>query len=232
MSAVAVTKGLIAVSSRQLSELEALREISRVASGGYDVGAVIESIARLALSVNGVKRLRIDYSEAIGDASAEPFVWGPASNEGAVVCAVASISAGGQTWGELRLYFGLQATALESPLRFAKFLGQQIGLQLNRWALNVRVDESKARIDRLRKIVEKRKALQRARAILANTRQISDAEALLAMRRHSEDSGRSLHQVAEAIIFGDAHKWTSGTRYAERKRPVRLFAAEGRYSNR
>jgi Xaa-Pro aminopeptidase len=155
-------------------------------------------------------------------------VWGSQSDDGPIGSAVAEISAGGLTWGELRLHFHLHTSALESPLRFAKFLGQQIGLQLDRWSLQLRAGELKAQIERLQNIVDKRKALHRAKAIVANTRQISDAEALQFMRQLSETSGRGLHDVAEALIFGDAHKWTRDTRYAARKRGKRELATTQR----
>ncbi len=224
MTAVAAINGSLVVSPRRLSELEVSKEISRITCSGHDVTSAIENSCRLALRVNGVKRLQIKYAEPIAEGGSEPIVWG-ASCEEAVASAVAIISAGKQIWGELRLYFDPHSSALESPLRFAKFLAQQIGLQLSRWSLNVEADELRDQIERLRKLVEKRKAIQRARAIIANTRQINDTEALLLMRKYSRESGRSLHEVSEALIFGDAQRWT-GSRYAERKRPQRVFAQE------
>ena len=220
MSAVAAVSALNSPLSRRFTELEASKEMSRVASSGNDVTTVIESVVRIALRVNGIKRIQIDYSESVSGTAQEPFVWGSMCEEGAVASAVATIGAGQQRWGELRLYFELQPSTLESPLRFAKFLAQQIGLQLSRWSLNLRSDELKEQIEQLRKIVEKRKAIQRARAIPANTRQISDAEALQVMRQYSRESGRTLHQVADAFIFGDAQKWTVG-RYVQRRRSLR-----------
>jgi hypothetical protein len=227
MSAIAAINRQHAVPSRRLSELEVIRDISRIASSKNDITSVIESIARFALAVNGVVRVHIEYGNALG-ASPGSFVWGSRSDDGPIGSAVAELSAGGLIWGELRLHFHSHTSALESPLRFAKFLGQQIGLQLDRWSLQSRAGELKAQIERLQKIVDKRKALHRARAILANTRQISEPEALQFMRQLSESSGRSLHDVAEALIFGDAQKWTQDTRYAARKRGKREFATPQR----
>lgn len=226
MSAVAVLDRSILVSSRRLSEVDATTAISRAASSGTGVAAVIESIASLALKVNGIKRFQIEYGESIRGASKEILVWGSENDDGSVASAVAGISAGDRNWGELRLYFELQPSALESPLRFARFLAQQIAQQLGSWSLKLRGGELRGQIEQLRIIVEKRKAIQRARAITANTRQISDAEALQLMRQYSRESGRTLHQVAEALIFGDAQKWTSRQRYAERKRSARVLGGQ------
>jgi hypothetical protein len=224
MSAVALLSSSIPVSSRRISELDAIREISRISSSGHDVSIAIESIAAVALKVSGVKQVQIQYSDSADGTSAEPFLWGSSAGGGVVGSAVAEICAAGQSWGELRLYFELQPSTLESPLRLAKFLAQQVGLQLSRWSLKVRAGALKQEIEQLRKIIEKRKAIQRARAIIANAKGIDDGEALRVMREYSRESGRTLHQVAEAFIFGHPRKWSGRTGSVEPKRSLRLLA--------
>jgi hypothetical protein len=224
MSAVAPLTSSILVSSRRISELDATREISQIISSGRDVPSSIEAIVAVALKVSGVKRLQIQYADPADNGPAEPLVWGSPSREGVWGSAVADIGAHGQSWGELRLYFELQPSTLESPLRFAKFVAQQVALQLSRWSLTRRADTLKAGIEQLRKIIEKRKAIQRARAIIGNAQGINDSEALRVMREHSRESGRTLHEVAEAFIFGDPEKWSGGSRYSQPRRPLRLLA--------
>jgi ANTAR domain len=199
-------------------------EISRLTSSERDVTAAIESVAAIALRVSGVKGMQIQYIDPADGTSAEPFVWGALPKDAVVGSAVADICAGGQSWGELRLYFELLPSTLESPLRFAKFLAQQIGLQLSRWSLTVRADALKEQIEQIRKIIERRKAIQRARALVANAKRIDDSEALRLMRQYSRESGRSLHQIAEALIFGEPGKWTGGTRAVDPRRSLRLLA--------
>ena len=228
MSAVASVRNPAAVSLRRLCELEASREISRIGSSALDVTTVIQSIGYIALRVNGVKRIQMAYAESCGNVPAEALTWSAttwntASDDSPVASAVASVAAGGQVWGELRLYFDLQPSALESPLRFAKFVGEQIAVQLDRWSLMTQADNLKIQTERLRKIIEKRKTLQRARAIIANSKQINDTDALKLMRRYAGETGRSLHQVAEALIFGDAQKWLQNSRYVNRKRSFNMF---------
>ncbi len=213
----------LALSTRRLSEFEASKEISRVGASRQDVSSTVESVAKLALKVPGVRRVQITYLDVPGRTTPEPQVWGYTGDAASVAWAVAAITAGGQSWGELRLYFDLQPSAIESPLRFGRFLAQQIGLQLNRKMLDEKADSLKEQVERLRKIVEKRKAIQRARAIIANSESVNDAEALLLMRRYSRESRRTLHQVAEALIFGDAAKWTR-PRYIPRKPSFRVLA--------
>lgn len=223
MSAVATSNQLAVSPARRLSELQASREISRVAASGLDVSSAIDAIAHLALRVNGIRKIQITYADSVDGAPSKPIVWGGACEDG-LGSAVANITSSGHTWGELRLYFDLQPSALESPLRFARYVAQQIGTQLTHWHLATRADEWKAQISRLQKIVDKRKTVQRARAILANEKQIGDGEALRVMREYCETSGRSLHDVAEAIIFSDAQKWTTGSRYLPRRRQERPSA--------
>jgi ANTAR domain len=224
MSAVAPLSSSISLSSRRVAELEATMKISRITSSERDVTAAIESVAAIALRVNGVKGMQIQYTDPADGTSAEPFVWGTFPADAVVGSAVADICGGGQSWGELRLYFELQPSALENPLRFAKFLAQQVGLQLSQWSLAIRANALKAEIEQIRTIIERRKAIQRARALIANAKRIDDTEALRLMRQYSRESGRTLHQIAEAFIFGDPGEWADGDRSVDPRRSLRLLA--------
>ena len=230
MSALAPQQQIF-ITARRLTELEVTREISRVVSSSREDEIILEAIGSLALKVSGVKGINVEKIVETNSYFSNTALWNAPDGK-PIGSAVADLTSNGQKWGELRLYFDLASDALESPLRFVRFLAQQIEGVLNKSSLEYQSDQFRKQIQNLRSIVARRKAIHRAKALVANTRNTSDQEALRTMCSLSRESGRTLHQIAEAFIFSDELKWQGGQRYRPRQvRPIR-FASSKNYWNR
>jgi hypothetical protein len=113
------------------------------------------------------------------------------------------VSANGQTWGEIRIFLDPYFSShVESPIRLAKFVGQQIGLLLQRLALLSERRLLNARLDKLNQIVRRRKLVYAAASVLARQRNISSAEAISDLVKYARSSGRKLLAVSESLIIG------------------------------
>ena len=230
MSALAPQQQIF-ITARRLTELEVTREISRVVASSREDEITLEAIGSLALKVSGVKGIYVKKIVETNSYFRNAALWNATANK-SVGSAVAALATNGQQWGELRIYFDLKSDSLESPLRFVRFLAQQIEGVLNKSNLEYQGEQFRKQIQTLRSIVARRKAIHRAKALVANTRNISDREALRTMCSLSRESGKTLHQIAEAFIFSDELKWQGGQRYRPRQvRPIR-FASSRNYWNR
>ena len=203
MSALAHKREQFVTALGRLTETEATREISRIATGQRVSLETAESIVTVALRVSGTRALHLQRTETAG----LPVTWGVAPAPGVHGAAVAEVSARGRKWGELRLFFDLKSTEMESPLRFARFLGQQIARVLEELALMAERERLRRKVEQLKTAIARRKAIHRAKAIVASSHGIPEIEALKLMCGYSRESGRTLYQVAEAFIFGERSKW-------------------------
>jgi len=209
MSALAQRAPLYSNPSHQLSELDATLEISRIAASNLDTIGHLDAIAGLVIKIGGVRQL-----ELTGEPIAlfiSPLAWGQ-SKAGPHASALAEVTAHGLKWGELRLSFDPHSAAIESPLRLAKFVAQQTAAILNRAAFLEEQHSWHEQIDRLRRIIARRKAIHKAKAILSRAKRISERDALTLLCQYSRESGKTLHQVAEAFIFSDGEKWRPARR--------------------
>ncbi|MBV8551006.1 MAG: ANTAR domain-containing protein [Acidobacteriaceae bacterium] len=225
-------QALFAPVHRRLSEPDAMREIGRRALAGLEVSDGLATIAETVFWVSGIRQIAIEAAEGWKHQPAT-LGWGGQPGHGPQGCAVAGIRANGRDWGELRLYFDVQAASLQSPLRFAKFVAQQIAAMLNRLELSEANKALRGRIARIEHRLKTRKAVQRAKGILARTRGISEADAIRLLVRYSREERRSLYQISEAVILADEDSWgsrpvlrqlrpdeiTGGVRPIERIRP-------------
>lgn len=209
MSAATVTNKFAVRHFRRLTELEATRRISRIAAQAFDFAEALEAIANTCLQVPGVVALEIVPAEAhFWSAPLTVGVRRPQTGS-----ALAEIKSSGRKWGTVRLWFELEPApvggATDSPLHFARFIAQQVAALAWQFSFLSERRDLQKQSERLQNIVIKRKAIQRAKALLGHAHQVSDDEAILLLRRYSRDSGRTLHQVADAIIFSDGRKWTA-----------------------
>jgi hypothetical protein len=184
-----------------LAEAEALRVISRLASAAEDLDSGLEGLAGGALRVPGLHKVQITPSVAFPPL--ETLEWYASSSPVLCGSAMAFVEAGGRSWGRLHLYFEPRIQTVESPLRFARFLGQQAALLLNRFALEDQCDAQLATLDRLKQRLNTRIAVHRATGILAELRGVTDKEALALLIRYARQSRRTLLSLADAIILGD-----------------------------
>jgi hypothetical protein len=208
MSALAASQNTLFVrAQRRMTELDATRQISRAAASATKFADGIEAFARIALLVKGIERIELVPGEPLRSQIPKPLAFGPNSSSATPASAIADIAAEGKKWGELRVFFELHPSSIEQPLQFAKYVGQQIAILLGRLELLVERESLKRKAQLFKTLVARRKAIHRARALLVHTHNISEDAALVLLRRHTRESGRSLHAVAEAIIFSDQQKW-------------------------
>jgi hypothetical protein len=110
-----------------LEELEVTHQISRAASQAADTQEALDEIASLALRVEGIRSVNVEHRDELRRLASGRYRWGlPVGgvNEGS---ATADVACGGSQWGTIRIGFHLRIIHLESPLRFARFVGEQTG---------------------------------------------------------------------------------------------------------
>jgi hypothetical protein len=208
MSALAATQNTLFVrAQRRMTELDASRQISRVAASATRVDDGIDAFASIALQVNGIERIELIPAAPLVKEIPEPLTFGRDNPATTHASAIADVAAEGRTWGELRVFFELHPSSIENPLRFARYIGQQIAMLLSRLELVMERESLKRKARIFKTLVARRKAIHRARALLVHAHKITEDAALLLLRRYTRESGRSMHAVAEAIIFSDQRKW-------------------------
>ncbi len=184
-----------------LTEAASLNAISGLVSTARDLNSGLSSITEAALRVPGLHKVQITPSIPLP--ALETLEWYAFTSPSLCGSAVAFIEANGRAWGRLRLYFSPQIETVESPLRFARFLGQQAALLLNRLELEGRYDAHLSNIEVLKKRLNTRIAVHRATGILAELRGGTNREALELLIQQARSSGRTLLSLANAIILGD-----------------------------
>jgi hypothetical protein len=186
------------------SELNASREISAHLSRAISLHTSIPQVAQIALRIRGVRLLQLEPEAFLASYLDGALSWGTKRSAVVYGCAISDITAGGQHWGKLRLYFDLRENDLEDPLGFARFLAQQLASALNLFALADKHSSLSFRKQRLAERLARRKIVERARGILAELHDFSTEDAQLLLNGLSRRSRRSLSQVAQNIIFNHA----------------------------
>jgi hypothetical protein len=109
----------------------------------------------------------------------------------------------GYIWGELRVFFDPNfALPVESPVRLARFMGQQIALLLHRIALNWEREILLSKVERTNQMIRRRKLIYGAVKVLARQRSITERHALSEIVRYARRNRRSLLKIAESLILG------------------------------
>jgi hypothetical protein len=211
MSAVPTTPNPLPRQQRRLTETEATRAISRVVAAHRiaeqsDFELLLEQIISNSLCVPGVAAVRVTLDGTLGAVLPTQRIFGESHGRGARGSAFSDILVAGQKLGQVELYFELQPSALASPLRFARFIAQQIGMAAERASLAIRRAELRVELNELQASIASRKAINRAKALLMHAHMLNEDEAFVLLRRYSENTGRTLHQVADAIIVSERHK--------------------------
>jgi uncharacterized small protein (DUF1192 family) len=176
------------------SELEVLRDISRIAAATTDPKAALRDITHVLLRVPGICGIEVDGLTTIS----------PRDSTHRHGLAVAGMKGD----RKLKLHFDLRQHALDRPWRLARFVANHMDAVLTRWELEERRTALKQEIERIGEIVARRKAIHRARAILCKSNQISERAALMLLREYSRNQKRSLHAIADAIIISGSTAWT------------------------
>jgi hypothetical protein len=148
MSAL-LTSNFPVTNSHPISELAATQEVSRITSGALRYREALGDIFSVVLAIPGVWRVSMEAQPELAewltlDRTGRPPTgqWGSA---------IAPLEAGLHQWGEFRICFELSSNVSRSPLRFAKYLAQQIAGLLDRTALRDQRDLLRLRISALRR---------------------------------------------------------------------------------
>ncbi len=182
------------------SELEAIFEISRRASLAIELNQALDSVAEVALWVEGVRMIRVEAGEELALAAGDRLVWGTPARTREYGCAIWEINAAGWKWGNLRLHFDLRNCSLENPLNFCRFVAEQMAGVLNRLALLGQREMINQQSGRLAARLARRKAVERAKGILSEMHNIPESESLKLLIEISRGSRRDLRHVAQTVI--------------------------------
>lgn len=186
-------------SLRRVSEQEAVMTIGRVALTAPDAVSGVESLASVALRLSGLQGIEMKLQS--GDDGVEAREWHGSKKPGPRGAATGLIAANGREWGSLRILFEPRIKSVECPLRFARVLGQQTALMLNRLEVSVGNKLSRAAVQRLEHRLDTRKAVTRAAGILAQAKSLTHENALLLLLKQARDTKRTPLALARTTIL-------------------------------
>jgi hypothetical protein len=201
MSALALQIESFSLAPRSVPEVELLRAISHISWNAVSEEDALKSIAAAILRAPDLTGFRVEPAEEAGylplyEATKQ-------QPKGGIAWALAPISANGKNWGRLRVFFLPQTpSSAESPVRLAKFVGQQIAILLDRLHLERQNRRELARVQALERGIRRRKAIHRASAILSGQRNVSLAEATSILVRYARRRRIRLLPIAESLILG------------------------------
>ncbi len=204
MSALAQYSDLHIELSR-LSEVEVLREVSKVTAQATAPDKALNMISAIVLRLNGVHALRVENGAAMDDLAVRRLAWRNGPSSGPQGSVVAEIAAGGKRWATLRLQYDSEQLRIADPAAFARFLGQQAGILLERLELERERNLLETKVTRIQDRLATRKIFQRAKSVVAHQRGISEAHAARLLVRYSRQSGQRIKVIADAITF-DAYQ--------------------------
>ena len=194
-------------SLRRIGEPEAMRTIGRVALTSTDAATGLESLAAAALRLPGLHGIQITPLPDL--AESDSFEWHASRSPTPCGSAMAPIVAESRHWGRLRILFEPRMRSVECPLRFARFLGQQTAVMLNRLDLLRRQTTLLSNIDRLQARLEARKLVARAAGRLASSYAVQQSEALSILLGYARQWRRTPSQVASSIMLGQTASFES-----------------------
>ena len=201
MTAPSLTRIPFARTQRPTTEIELLRFISNIAWNGQDEQVCFQSISDALVRLPGFLGFRFEPADDVanlpGFETAKPRLAVPGA------FAHSPVSANGYVWGELKVFFDPNvALPVESPVRLARFMGQQIALLLHRIALNWERRILQARLERTSQVIRRRKLIYGAAKVLVQSRNISERQAVSEIVHYARRNRRSLLNVAESLILG------------------------------
>jgi hypothetical protein len=178
----------------RLTDLEATREIGRIAQTAANETDGLEALAATVLDVTGMHDMKIEDGALVE-------IFGARAWPARAACAGARailvpVQANGFLWGHLHLTVDPHAGSL------ARFLGEQLALLLHRLYLIRQREIHLAQLKRLSQRLETRKKIHRAGGLVARARGVSNRQALQILVHHARKSRRTLDHVAETVILG------------------------------
>ena len=186
-------------SLRGVSEQEAIMTISRLALAADDIAGGLEALSSVALRLNGLQGVEVRLHGRAGEG--EVLEWHASQMPSPKGAATALIAANSREWGRLRILFEPRVKSVECPLRFARILGQQVALMLNRLELLMQNKAANAAVRRLEQRLDTRKAVSRAAGIMAEIQNLTHQRALLLLLRQARETRRSPLALAHTVIL-------------------------------
>jgi hypothetical protein len=166
-----------------MQEAEILFRISQIVSTTDNFSRAVEQIRSLLELVLGAQALRLELSGT----SLEPRLRSPTT---------APLRAGGIELGKLLVQGAV-------PRRVCNYLGEQLGMLLERTRLGRNQSRLEAELAALREDLATRKTVQRAQGILVTRRGLTPASAKLWMSQQARLARLTVQQVAEQVIAGE-----------------------------
>jgi hypothetical protein len=168
-----------------MQESEILFQVSQIVSTANSFAGAVDQIRSLFEQALGAQALTIDLPGSAP--SQEPRLRSPDP---------AALRSGGRELGKLFI----QA---EAPYRVSNYVGEQLGMLLERTRLGEDRERLKSELAAMRNHLATRKAVQRARGILVTRRGMSLASAQLWISQQARLSRLSVKQLAEQVIAED-----------------------------
>jgi hypothetical protein len=175
-----------------LKESEILFQVSQIVSAASNFSLAAEKIRSVLKQALGAQALTIEL--ASGASPDEPRL-SPGDT--------AALRAGGRELGRLLL----QADA---PRRVSTYVGEQLGMLLERSRLSNDHARLKAELASLRDDLATRKAVQRAQGILVTRRGITPASARRWITQQAREAGSSMLQVAKQVVAVENARRSAG----------------------
>ena len=198
MSALVQQNSPFRLQYRHFTESDLLLSVSRIATNALNETTAIEEIASAALRLSGITG--IDFQLLTGHQYS--VFLNPAKTNPAKASAVSKVTAHGREYGQFRIYFDPHSSLpLESPVRLAKFIGQQLGLSLQRMDLQLERRKHFVRLNAFDRRIRRGKAVRRAAAVLAGQHGISHTEAVARIVDYAVKHRRPLLVIAELLII-------------------------------
>ncbi len=201
MSSLSQTRISFARSQRPTTEIEFVRFISKITWNGQDEQVCFNSISDALLRLPGFLGFRFEPSESVANLAGFETSGPRLAVPGA--CAHSPVAANGYVWGGIRVSFDPNAALpVESPVRLARFLGQQVALLLHRIALKSEQRILLLKLEKTRQAIRHRKLIYGAAKVLAQQRGLSERDAISEIIRYARRNRRTLLNVAESLILG------------------------------
>lgn len=184
-----------AFAQRPKTELEISFAISRKIARSQNMWRTVDELCQLVVQIQGIASVDLDIP-GVSRQPAIPSARALATNGSAV----AEVSHGGDHWGSIKIFFDAANIEAESPVRLAKFLGQQIGGLFARSFLLVEVPRRKAQNAVLSERLATRKMYSRAISILVRDRGVTEAEGREFLKSSARKLRRPIAYIANTQV--------------------------------
>jgi ANTAR domain len=182
-----------------MKEAEILFRISQIVNATDSFTGAVEQIRSLLGLALGTQALTLlGTGDLPGRASSKGGVLGPHAEEFLV-----PLRAGGKELGKLIACYASPVFHADVPRRVSNYVGEQLGMLLERTRLGKDRSRLEAELAALREDLATRKAVQRAQGILVTRRGMTPASARLWISQQARRARLTRQQLAEQVVAGE-----------------------------